>query len=166
MKNRRALLIGVPEYDSDKIDNLLIVNQDIELLHSSLEKSGFSVRSLGADGEATSSQNKIKQAIRKECKEARNTEILLLYFSGHGIHYQGKDYLVPSDADLDDAECIQDYLIPTDLGEIVNLDSYNAQTIIFFIDACREGIKLAWKSLFLASFGKGDRAQISKRRCV
>jgi hypothetical protein len=60
MKNRRALLIGVPEYDSDKIDNLLIVNQDMELLHSSLEKSGFSVRSLGTGGEATSSQNKIK----------------------------------------------------------------------------------------------------------
>lgn len=166
MKNRRALLIGVPEYDSDKIDNLLIVNQDIELLHSSLEKSGFSVRSLGTDGELTSTQNKIKQAIRKECKEAKNTDVLLLYFSGHGIHYQGKDYLVPSDADLDDAEAIQDYLIPTDLGEIVNLDSCNAQTIIFFIDACREGIKLAWKSLSLASFGKGDRAQISKRRCV
>ena len=166
MKNRRALLIGVPEYDSDKIDNLLIVNQDMELLHSSLEKSGFSVRSLGTGGEATSSQNKIKQAIRKECKEAKNTDTLLFYFSGHGIHYQGKDYLVPSDADLDDAECIQDYLIPTDLGEIVNLDSCNAQTIIFFIDACREGIKLAWKSLSLASFGKGDRDQTSKRRCV
>ena len=85
----------------------------------------------------------------------------MFYFSGHGIHYQGKDYLVPSDADLDDAECIQDYLIPTDLGEIVNLDSCNAQTIIFFIDACREGIKLAWKSLSLASFGKGDRARWS-----
>jgi hypothetical protein len=166
MRNRRALLIGVPEYDSEKIDNLLIVNQDIEFLHSSLEKSGFSVRSLGTDGEEKSTQNKIKQEIRKECKEAKNTDILLLYFSGHGIHYQGKDYLVPSDANLDDAEFIKDYLISTDLGEIVNLDICNAQTIIFFIDACREGIKLAWKSLSLASFGKGDRAQISKRRCV
>ena len=56
-----------------------IVNQDIELLHSSLEKSGFSVRSLGTDGEITSTQNKIKQAIRKECKESKDTDILLLY---------------------------------------------------------------------------------------
>jgi Caspase domain len=167
MKNRRALLIGVPEYDSDRIDNLPVVNQDLELLHTSLEKSGFSVRSLGTDGAATTTQNKIKQAIRKECKEAQKTEVLLLYFSGHGIHYQGKDYLVPSDADLDDAECIEDYLISSDLGELfVDLDKCNAKTIIFFIDACREGVKLAWKSLSLASFGKGDRTQISKRRCV
>jgi Caspase domain len=166
MKNRRALLIGVPEYDSDRIDNLPIVNQDLELLHTSLEKSGFSVRSIGTDGAATTTQNKIKQAIRKECKETKKTEVLLLYFSGHGIHYQGKDYLVPSDADLEDAECIEDYLISFDLEELVDLDKCDAKTIIFFIDACREGVKLAWKALSLASFGSGDRTQISKRRCV
>jgi hypothetical protein len=166
MKNRRALLIGVPEYDSDQIDDLPIINQDIELLHNSLEKSGFFVRSIGTDGMATSTQNKIKQAIRKECREVQKAEVLLLYFSGHGIHYHGKDYLVPSDADLDDVKCIEEYLISSDLGELVDLDTCDAKTIIFFIDACREGVKLTWKSLSLASFGRGDRTQISKRRCV
>lgn len=166
MQKRRALLIGVPEYDSDQISNLDIVRQDIEFLHISLEKSGFSVRSLGTDGGTISSQNKIKQEIRKEFSEAKKTDVLLIYFSGHGIHYEGIDYLAPSDANLDNQRYLKEYLIYADLGEIVDLDGCDAKTIIFFIDACREGVQLEWKSLSLASFGRGKLNQISKRRCV
>lgn len=164
MKKRRALLIGVPEYESDAITDLPIVCRDIEYLHASLEKSGFNVRSLGTDGISQTGRSKLLQALRRECKEAQGIEILLLYFSGHGMHYRGKDYLIPSDAVLDDAEYVEEYLVSTDIGDII--DQSGAETIIFFIDACREGVKLGFKDTYLAGWSRGERRQASRRSFV
>ena len=147
MGKRRALLIGVSEYESDAIPNLSIVCQDLKLLHASLEKSGFVVRSLGESG-LSYGRSKILQTLRQECKGAQNLDTLLLYFSGHGMHFRGKDYLIPSDATLDDAEAVEEYLVPLDLGSII--DQSDAKTIIFFVDACREGIKLGFKDVYLS----------------
>lgn len=164
MKKRRALLIGVPEYESDAIDDLPIVRTDIETLHASLEKSGFSVRSLGVDGTSQTGRSKILQSLRRECKEAQGVETLLLYFSGHGMHYRGKDYLIPSDAVLDDADFVEEYLVPTDLGEII--DQSGAETVIFCVDACREGVKLDFKASYLAGWSRGERRQALRRSLV
>ncbi|MBW4474909.1 MAG: caspase family protein [Stenomitos rutilans HA7619-LM2] len=163
MSKRRALLIGVPEYESDAIPNLPIVRKDLETLHTALEKSGFTVRSLGADG-LSHGRSKIRQALIRECKEAQGIEILLLYFSGHGMHFQGKDYLVPSDAVLDYAEFVEECLVPIDLGDIV--DQAGADTIIFFVDACREGVKLGFKDISLAGWSRGERRQATRRSFV
>ncbi|OYD92469.1 hypothetical protein CDG76_23365 [Nostoc sp. 'Peltigera membranacea cyanobiont' 210A] len=164
MKKRRALLIGVPEYESDAITNLPIVCRDIENLHASLEKSGFTIHSLGTDGISQTGRSKLLQALRRECKEAQGVETLLLYFSGHGMHCKGKDYLIPSDAVLDDAEYVEEYLVTTDIGDII--DQSGAETIIFFIDACREGVKLGFKNTYLVGWSKGDRRQASRRSFV
>jgi len=164
MKKRRALLIGVPEYESDAIDDLPIVCTDIETLHASLEKSGFSVRSVGTDGIPQTGRSKVLQALRRECKEAQGVETLLLYFSGHGMHYRGKDYLIPSDAVLDDADFVEEYLVPTDLGDII--DQSGAETVIFFVDACREGVKLDFKASYLAGWSRGERRQALRRSFV
>jgi len=163
MSKRRALLIGVPEYESDAIPNLPIVRKDLEMLHGALEKSGFTVRSLGADG-ISHGRSKIRQALIRECKEARGIETLLLYFSGHGIHFQGKDYLVPADAVLDYAEFVEECLVPIDLSDIV--DQSGAGTIIFFVDACREGVKLDSKALSLAGWSQGELKQATRRSFV
>lgn len=163
MSKRRALLIGVPEYESDAIPNLPIVRKDLETLHTALEKSGFTVRSLGADG-LSHGRSKIRQALIRECKEAQGVETLLLYFSGHGMHFQGKDYLVPSDAMLDYAEFVEECLVPIDLGDIV--DQAGADTIIFFVDACREGVKLGFKDISLAGWSRGERRQATRRSFV
>ncbi|MEH1829400.1 MAG: caspase family protein [Nostoc sp.] len=164
MKKRRALLIGIPEYESDAITNLPIVCRDIENLHASLEKSGFTIRSLGTDGISQTGRSKLLQALRRECKEAQGVETLLLYFSGHGMHYRGKDYLIPSDAVLDDAEYVEEYLVSTDISDII--DQSGAETIIFFIDACREGVKLGFKNTYLAGWSRGDRRQASRRSFI
>ena len=163
MSKRRALLIGVSEYESDAIPDLPIVCQDLKSLHAALEKSGFAVRSLGEDG-LSYGRSKILQTLRRECKAAQKLEILLLYFSGHGMHFRGKDYLIPSDAALDDAEAVEEYLVPIDLGSII--DQSDAKTIIFFVDACREGIKLGFKDTYLAGWSRGERRQATQRSFV
>jgi len=164
MSKRRALLVGVPEYESDAIANLPVVRRDIESLHGALERSGFSVRSLGTESTTQTGRSKILQAFRRECKESQGVETLLLYFSGHGMHYRGKDYLIPSDAILDDPDFVEEYLVPTDLGD--SIDQSGASTIIFFIDACREGVKLGFKDTYLAGWSRGERRQATRRSFV
>jgi len=163
MKKRRALLIGVPEYENKKLD-LPVVRNDVENLHSSLEKSGFTVRTLGMGDKSETGGNKIKQALRRECRDAKGIETLILYFSGHGVHYEGKDYLVPSDADLDEPD-LEDYLVSTDiLGDAI--DDSDAKTIIFIIDACRHGIELGIKGIGLTSWSLGKVRKATRRSFV
>jgi len=165
MTKRRALLIGVPEYRSDGIENLPVVRKDLEVLNSSLEQSGYRVRSLGVDNASLLTRSTIINSLRQECKKARGVETLLLYFSGHGLHYNGRDYLVPADAFLDDdPDYIEEYLVSTDLSNII--DQAEAKTIIFVIDACREGVKLGVKQTYLASWSRGERRKASKRNFV
>ncbi|NES23994.1 MAG: caspase family protein [Symploca sp. SIO3E6] len=164
MTKRRALLIGVPEYESDRIEDLPVVCKDLEVLNSSLEQSGYLVRSLGGDNAAQLTRNRIINSLRRECREARGVDILLLYFSGHGLHYNGRDYLVPADAFLDDPEYIEEYLVSTDLSNII--DQADAKTIIFVIDACREGVKLEVKQTYLTAWSRGERRKASRRNFV
>jgi hypothetical protein len=156
-------LIGVPEYENKKLD-LPVVRNDVENLHSSLEKSGFTVRTLGMGDKSETGGNKIKQALRRECRDAKGIETLILYFSGHGVHYEGKDYLVPSDADLDEPD-LEDYLVSTDiLGDAI--DDSDAKTIIFIIDACRHGIELGIKGIGLTSWSLGKVRKATRRSFV
>ena len=162
MASRRALLVGVPEYDSDAITNLSIVRNDVNTLHAALESSQFSVCSVGLKDKSETTRSKILQKIRSYCRQARDEETLLLYFSGHGLHHNGKDYLIPSDATLDDAEAIEEYLVTIDFGNV--FDQSQAKTILFFTDACREGVELYEKTLGNRETTFGEESRM--RGCV
>ena len=155
MSNRHALLIGVPEYDSDAIPDIPIIRNDLSLLQSSLESSGFTVKSIGTNGALECTKSKILQFLSWNSKTCGEADVLLIYFSGHGIHYQGKDYLVPWDASFDDPERVEAYLLSTDIS--AEVERSKAKTIIFIVDACREGVKLGSKEVQL--FGWNQREQ-------
>ncbi|NJM99696.1 MAG: hypothetical protein HC800_23415 [Phormidesmis sp. RL_2_1] len=143
---RKALLIGVPHYEAAGIRDLPIVRQDLATLQSALAESAYEVTTVGDEcddrmqGIAQTGLVKVRRALRQACREAKGVETLLLYFSGHGLHYQGQDYLVPADAVIYEPEDLQDYLLPVDIVETVA--SSPAKTVLWVIDACREGIKL------------------------
>ncbi|NJR61505.1 MAG: caspase family protein [Cyanobacteria bacterium CRU_2_1] len=46
------------------------------------------------------------------------------------------------------------------------IDQSGASTIIFFIDACREGVKLGFKDTYLAGWSRGERRQATRRSFV
>ena len=144
---RHALLIGVPQYDVIEPD-LPVVTNDLQILDEALKSSRFDVRKLGDKHSYAPTRGSIRREMRQFCAEANEGDTLLLYFSGHGVHYTGRDYLIPSDATLDDPINVQEYLIPADLSEV--FDECKAQTILFFIDACREGIEIKDSSKGLA----------------
>lgn len=154
MQKRRALLVGVPEYESNVLEDLPVVRRDLEILHAAVEQSGYSVRTMGTEGIDQTGQNKLLRAFRKELLNARGLDVLLLYFSGHGIHYDGSDYLLPSDADFDDPAFVQYLITPDALSDAI--DQCDAKTIVFFIDACRHGVKLGTKDIGLTNWSRGE----------
>jgi class 3 adenylate cyclase/uncharacterized caspase-like protein len=163
---RYALLIGVPEYDVVE-PNLPVVKNDLQILEKALKSSRFDVRKLGDKRPYAATRSRILREIRQFCDEADEGHTLLLYFSGHGVHHNNKDYLIPSDATLDDPINVKQYLIPVDLSEA--FDQCKAKTILFFIDACREGIKIKdskkglAKGLEFKPWSQGELRQVADR---
>ena len=161
MGKRQALLIGVPEYLSPQIEPLSIVRQDLNTLEDALQRSKYEVTVVGRKGAIETSRSRIRSQLKKACKQTKGVETLFLYLSGHGLHHNGRDYLVPADASMDDPEELEEYLVSLDLGSA--LDQCLAQTIVVVVDACREGVKLAAKSVSLSGWSSGECRQAVKR---
>ena len=110
MIKRNALLVGVPQYDDNPKWDLPVVARDISLMQDALEQSEYTVDVLGIGANHTT-RSRVRKAIRKACRQS-GAETLLLYFSGHGVNYKGKDYLMPWDANdtshsVEKLECSQ-----------------------------------------------------------
>ncbi|MFQ3629168.1 MAG: caspase family protein, partial [Cyanobacteriota bacterium] len=50
-------------------------------------------------GATTPDRTGIQTAIAQVCQRLKPSDCLWLFFSGYGMHYQGKDYLMPQDSD-------------------------------------------------------------------
>src|SRR6516162_6078520 len=109
---RHAVLTGVSQYSSPALHDLPAARKDLAALHRVLAAYGFTVQVHGQ--EYPLSRNDLFGELRQPCQLAKMGDTLLLYYTGHGIHFKGKDYLVPSDARLDDEEALEEYLVPVD----------------------------------------------------
>jgi hypothetical protein len=139
VSNRQALLIGVPRYEDPEFEDARLgaaVMADIAAMRVALEQSGYEITDSGtneAHGEAT--PTRMRRAIRTACANAPVGGVLLIYFSGHGVSIDGRDYLVPSDAYRADVRSDADSLVPVIPAE--SLAACKASLVVFFVDACR-----------------------------
>ena len=164
MSKRRALLIGVPKYINQAIPPLLFIENDVKRLREALESCGYQVRSIGTSNNAPATPGVIREAVFGFCSKAGEGETLLLCFSGHGVHFDGNDYLVPCDATIEDPD-LRSYLIPlNDFNKFA--EKSKAEAIFFFIDACREGIELGTMGLSTVKLWGTKKLQISKDRDI
>ncbi|MFG1822641.1 caspase family protein [Microbispora bryophytorum] len=141
MSDRRALLMGVSEYDGDLFKSLGgTINADIERMFEVLRESDYSIECCAPnrDGGQQPNRGAIQQALRRACLEAPPGSVLLIYYSGHGIVIDGQSYLVPSDVypDLDDDTLPDpDSLIPLVPRAV---ERCQASLIILIVDSCRD----------------------------
>lgn len=162
---RKALLLASGTYDSDRIKNLSIVGNDIELMKSALEPSNYAIEIVGADPRSKLTRNNMVWTIRNFAKSASDGDTIIIYFTGHGIHFNGVDYVMPADAVFDDPENLSDYLVPLDFPSL--LDQCRASTILIIVDACRNGLDLSLfpdvKAASLQSWSGGKIASSKKK---
>lgn len=160
MAGRKALLIGIPTNDDPKL-NLPVVKHDLKLMHETLEASGYTVTVHGREG-PSATRARIPILVRDACRNAEHGDLLLIYLSGHGLHYNGVDFLVPSDGATDDPEGYAEQLVPIDFGR--HVDQSHASAVIVVVDACREGVELvASKSVQFGSWSTG-RLEAARQR--
>ncbi|BAY23166.1 extracellular ligand-binding receptor [Calothrix sp. NIES-2100] len=83
-----ALLIGMSEYESQKINNLSGVVKDIEAMQRVLENSGiggFDEVKFLSSPDSDTMRSEIEQLFMEKCQK---DDVVLLYFSGHGYRHE------------------------------------------------------------------------------
>jgi len=129
-----ALLIGNQDYDKTSLALKNPIN-DIEAIEETLEEIGFEVALL-KNGTKAEMQEELDDFYEK----AKNVEVALVYFSGHGLQVfdvdtqRVKNYLLPIEADVQNLRDLKKLIRLESLIE----DSSSAQKSIVLIDACRD----------------------------
>ena len=123
-----ALVIGESAYVSiQQLDN---PKRDARAMDDLLDELGFSVdRVLDGDGK------KLRAAIADFIDEARDADVAVVYYSGHGVEAGGSDYLVPVDTDLSTPASAGQSLVP--VAELLDELAKTVPVTIVLLDACR-----------------------------
>jgi hypothetical protein len=133
MGSRRALLIGAENY-GEGFAPLPAVREDIRLMHSALDASGYSIETCPED--ILSNAGKLDDAIRLFCGAGGPDDIRIIYFTGHGLLVDGDDCIVPAGTGRKAATVSKTQRVSTDLSKTVA--SSGTGLVLFVIDACRD----------------------------
>jgi len=90
--NRVALVVGNSAYKDSPLRNPV---NDARLMRDLLTQAGFQVTLL-----ENADKRELVNAIREFGKKLRESDAALFYFSGHGNQFQGRNWLIPVDADI------------------------------------------------------------------
>ncbi|MEW2391768.1 caspase family protein [Streptomyces venezuelae] len=133
----KALLIGASDYDEPLLDSLPFIQDDLARLRDVLTDRGF------RSAEIVESKRGIIPSVvhaqaRAFLRDARPDDTLWIVLSGHGFHFEGRDYLVPEDATYA-VEPFSDACVEIDWRR--ELEESPASHVVFLVDACREGVQ-------------------------
>lgn len=134
---RVALVIGNGTYRS--MTRLVNPGNDAQEIGTKLETLGFEVQ-VQVDRD--------KRAMEKDLaafyKQGQGATLALFFYAGHGIQVDGRNYLLPVDAEPpeDEAEIHQQAV---ELEYLVRQVQRKAQASLIFLDACRNNPGLAKK---------------------
>jgi hypothetical protein len=137
MLQHKALLIGASDYDDPAIQSLPFVWSDLRRLQQSLLTRGFQSATV-AESKRGTTPNFVDKQVSEFLWRGNRGETLLVVLSGHGLHHSGADYLIPEDAHLS-VSSIEKSCIKIDWSR--ELENSSASQVIFFVDACREGVE-------------------------
>lgn len=125
---RVALVIGNGAYSHVKA--LPNPSNDARAVAKSLRGIGFAVTE-GIDLDRAAMQNTIREFLR----DAARSQVAIVYYAGHGVQIDGRNYLVPVDAQLKAGASLTDTMMDMDTI-LAGLDD-QLRTNILILDACR-----------------------------
>lgn len=125
---RLALVIGNSSYRTGPLKNPV---NDAKDMGAVLQKTGFEVIELyDAD------LDEMRSSINDFSESLANYEVGLVYYSGHGIEFAGRNYFIPINANIKtEDEIPRQGFDATTIVE--KMSRNNVKTSIFIIDACR-----------------------------
>ncbi|MBX2868769.1 MAG: caspase family protein [Acidiferrobacterales bacterium] len=126
--SRVALIIGNSDYQWSPLENPI---NDANDMANTLSALGFDVM-IQTDARRVA----MHRAIREFGKKLSSAEIGLFYYAGHGVQVGGRNYLVPTDADIREEDEVAFETI--DAARILEkMESAQNPVNIVILDACR-----------------------------
>lgn len=130
--DRLALLIGNSRYET--ATPLRNPENDIEVVARSLEAVGFSTTKVANADRAAflAAIDSFAAAVKRA-----DSPVVMVYFAGHGIQRNGRNYLLPTDSKIADAASLEASAIDAELLTSRLADT-GADLRILVLDACRD----------------------------
>ena len=127
---RVALVIGNAGYEN--VSRLANPANDADAITDTLKKAGFDVVESRRDLKI----NETRRVLRDFSDKARDADVAVIYYAGHGIEVDGTNYLVPVDAALERDADVFDEAIALDRILITIEPARKLRLVI--LDACRD----------------------------
>ena len=129
---RVALVIGNSAYQH--VSELRNPVNDAADIGATLETLGFSVNRV-----LDASKGEIQRAVDEfqSAASRRGTEMALFYYSGHGVEYEGVNYIIPVTAEISDEYQLVDQAVSLD-RVVTAMDRGSAEFNMVVLDACRD----------------------------
>ncbi len=129
-RDRFALVVGNSQYQ--QVEHLPNPVNDAHAMSRKLTQLGFKVTELHDQSRA-----QMKSTLRQFSDQLSPDSVALFFYAGHGIQYQGKNYLIPIDADISKSYEIEYQAI--DLNMILSaLNEVEPMLSVVMLDACRD----------------------------
>jgi len=142
IERRVALVIGNATYKVNPLKNP--VNDSTDMARS-LRSVGFDV--IEANNTTLA---QMREATRRFADKLGNSDVGLVYYSGHGVEVKGKNYLIPVNADIKrDYEVVDQAFDASQFLEMMdNIRGPNNKRVnILIVDACRNNeLQKSWRS--------------------
>jgi tetratricopeptide (TPR) repeat protein len=146
--SRVALVIGNSRYAT--WDTLRNAERDAHLISKAFTELGFVSVNVVHDG----SREKLLTALKSFASEAATADWAVVYYAGHGIEFQGSNYLVPVDVKYEIDENIPNESVALD--HVLNAVAGADKLRLVVLDACRENPFISgMESKDPSSVGKG-----------
>jgi uncharacterized caspase-like protein len=148
-ERRVALVIGNSAYQN--VAKLPNPAKDAAAVAAMFKKAGFDV----VDTRLNVGNVEIRRALREFNRIARNADIAVVYYAGHGIEVDGTNYLIPTDALLASDFDVEDETISLD--RITRMLEPVKRLRLIILDACREDpfTRTMKRTLASRSIGRG-----------
>jgi uncharacterized caspase-like protein len=146
---RVALVIGNSAYQNVA----LLPNpvNDGAVIAATLKNAGFDV----VDSRHDLPANEMRRALRDFADRARDADIAVIYYAGHGMEVDGTNYLIPVDAKLERDSDVYDEAVSLD-RVLVSIEPAK-QLRLVILDACRDNpfAKSMKRTLVSRAIGRG-----------
>ncbi|MBT2303357.1 caspase family protein [Variovorax paradoxus] len=128
---RIALVIGNARYPKVPLDN---PENDARLIANNLRKLGFDVNE-----QLNVNVLQFRRALREFARRVQEDDaIAVLYYAGHGVQIDGRNFLLPVDINLRDQEEVKDESVDIEELFLSRIEKARSHPRIVILDACRD----------------------------
>lgn len=126
---KTALVIGNSAYSNG--NELLNPTNDAEDIAAALKRMGFDVHLV-----QNTSKLQMLEAIENFAKRSQQSDLSIIYYAGHAVEVNSKNFLVPIDTKLGGDQSVFDNLVSSEF--LLDALSKNSGSSILLLDACRD----------------------------